>query len=118
MHNLVAHPLLVVWPQAGAWLHERTMPPLTAREVEAQKLIDGLSLAILDNSPVAPAERWDDFPLERRKAAKAAHRAMYVLRRILIDQYGVKFTWSPHPPYEAEALAEAGWISEAVRGDV
>lgn len=26
LHNLVAHPLLVLWPRAGEWLHERTRP--------------------------------------------------------------------------------------------
>lgn len=26
LHNLVAHPLLVIWPTAGQWLHERTRP--------------------------------------------------------------------------------------------
>ena len=25
-HNAVAHPLLVIWPRAGRWLHERTDP--------------------------------------------------------------------------------------------
>lgn len=26
VHNVVAHPLLVLWPRAGEWLHERTAP--------------------------------------------------------------------------------------------
>lgn len=26
IHNLVAHPLLVLWPRLGEWLHERTAP--------------------------------------------------------------------------------------------
>lgn len=26
VHNVVAHPLLVIWPAAGEWLHERTTP--------------------------------------------------------------------------------------------
>lgn len=25
-HNVIAHPLLVVWPRLGEWLHERTTP--------------------------------------------------------------------------------------------
>jgi hypothetical protein len=25
VHNLVAHPLLVLWPRAGEWLHKRTL---------------------------------------------------------------------------------------------
>ena len=25
-HNVVAHPLLVLWPRVGRWLHERTEP--------------------------------------------------------------------------------------------
>lgn len=25
-HNLVAHPLLIVWPRLGVWLHDRTAP--------------------------------------------------------------------------------------------
>lgn len=25
-HNLIAHPLLVLWPRLGAWLHDRTAP--------------------------------------------------------------------------------------------
>lgn len=27
LHNLVAHPLLVLWPRVGVWLHDRTAPP-------------------------------------------------------------------------------------------
>lgn len=26
IHNVVAHPLLVLWPRLGEWLHERTEP--------------------------------------------------------------------------------------------
>jgi hypothetical protein len=26
VHNLVAHPLLIVWPRLGVWLHDRTAP--------------------------------------------------------------------------------------------
>jgi hypothetical protein len=26
LHNPVAHPLLVLWPRVGEWLHERTAP--------------------------------------------------------------------------------------------
>ena len=26
VHNLVAHPLLVLFPPLGEWLHDRTMP--------------------------------------------------------------------------------------------
>lgn len=26
LHNLVAHPLLVLWPRVGAWLHDWTAP--------------------------------------------------------------------------------------------
>ena len=26
VHNLVAHPLLVLWPRVGVWLHDRTEP--------------------------------------------------------------------------------------------
>jgi hypothetical protein len=26
VHNVVAHPLLVIWPAAGEWLHDRTSP--------------------------------------------------------------------------------------------
>lgn len=26
VHNVVAHPLLVLWPRVGEWLHERTAP--------------------------------------------------------------------------------------------
>jgi hypothetical protein len=25
-HNVVAHPLLVMWPRVGRWLHDRTEP--------------------------------------------------------------------------------------------
>lgn len=27
IHNVIAHPLLVICPPAGEWLHERTTPP-------------------------------------------------------------------------------------------
>jgi hypothetical protein len=26
VHNVIAHPLLVLWPRAGEWLHDRTIP--------------------------------------------------------------------------------------------
>lgn len=26
IHNVIAHPLLVLWPRVGEWLHERTSP--------------------------------------------------------------------------------------------
>lgn len=26
LHNVVAHPLLVLWPRLGRWLHDRTEP--------------------------------------------------------------------------------------------
>jgi hypothetical protein len=26
VHNVIAHPLLVLWPRVGRWLHERTEP--------------------------------------------------------------------------------------------
>lgn len=26
LHNVVAHPMLVLWPRFGRWLHERTEP--------------------------------------------------------------------------------------------
>lgn len=26
VHNVIAHPLLVLWPRVGEWLHERTHP--------------------------------------------------------------------------------------------
>lgn len=26
LHNIVAHPLLVIWPSLGEWLHDRTLP--------------------------------------------------------------------------------------------
>lgn len=26
LHNVIAHPLLVLWPRVGRWLHERTTP--------------------------------------------------------------------------------------------
>lgn len=26
MHNVLAHPLLVLWPRVGRWLHEHTKP--------------------------------------------------------------------------------------------
>lgn len=26
VHNVVAHPLLVLWPSVGRWLHDRTIP--------------------------------------------------------------------------------------------
>ncbi len=26
VHNVIAHPLLVLWPRLGEWLHERTAP--------------------------------------------------------------------------------------------
>ena len=26
VHNLVAHPLLVLWPRVGGWLHDRVSP--------------------------------------------------------------------------------------------
>jgi hypothetical protein len=35
LHNVIAHPLLVIWPKAGGWLHDLTIPtPLvrTCRE--------------------------------------------------------------------------------------
>ena len=25
-HNVIAHPLLVIWPRVGEWLHDRTEP--------------------------------------------------------------------------------------------
>lgn len=30
-HNVVAHPLLVLWPRFGRWLHERTEPTVPTR---------------------------------------------------------------------------------------
>lgn len=27
IHNVVAHPLLVICPPLGEWLHDRTAPP-------------------------------------------------------------------------------------------
>jgi hypothetical protein len=26
VHNVIAHPLLVIWPRAGEWLHPRSKP--------------------------------------------------------------------------------------------
>jgi len=26
IHNVVAHPLLIIWPRVGEWLHEHTIP--------------------------------------------------------------------------------------------
>lgn len=26
IHNVIAHPLLVLWPRVGEWLHEHTVP--------------------------------------------------------------------------------------------
>lgn len=26
LHNVIAHPLLVLWPRVGEWLHDRTEP--------------------------------------------------------------------------------------------
>jgi hypothetical protein len=26
VHNVIAHPLLVLWPRLGEWLHDRTVP--------------------------------------------------------------------------------------------
>lgn len=26
VHNLIAHPMLVLWPRLGEWLHDRTIP--------------------------------------------------------------------------------------------
>lgn len=33
VHNVIAHPLLVLCPPLGEWLHERTLPPEPACRV-------------------------------------------------------------------------------------
>lgn len=38
-HNLIAHPLLVLWPRVGRWLHGRTSPtaPTWRRRIDAAR---------------------------------------------------------------------------------
>lgn len=33
LHNVIAHPLLVLWPRFGMWLHERTDPTDESEEL-------------------------------------------------------------------------------------
>ena len=36
LHNLVAHPLLVLWPRLGNWLHDRTIPAQAPQQTEVE----------------------------------------------------------------------------------
>ena len=58
VHNVVAHPLLVIWPRVGEWLHERTVPDMTERCEGCQSRDvthwDGEGVPLCD-------ECWDDL---------------------------------------------------------
>jgi hypothetical protein len=34
IHNLISHPLLVLWPPLGVWLHDRTITDKVEGEAE------------------------------------------------------------------------------------
>lgn len=57
VHNLIAHPLLVLWPRLGEWLHDATAP-----EPEPGPWVDHDGLKIhLDSFATFQAERTVDM---------------------------------------------------------
>jgi len=74
VHNVVAHPLLELWPRVGLWLHEQTAAiadfnaeePEPPAPVESQEIEGGWAIREPDASnPVYVEETWPPFEVSR-----------------------------------------------------
>lgn len=70
IHNLVAHPLLVLWPSVGEWLHELTADYMDEEEKVPVPVQSGEvgGWAVPDKTPnrVDVEETWPPFEVSRQ----------------------------------------------------